>query len=110
VPEVPGLVVEGSGGCRAKGIAKRIVAQQRARRPNVLGSSELHELAEQALWAHERFDGRLPPDVPLRQRQENVSAHIQMISLEIEGGRPLLRGGREQITDAAVAQRCGRSR
>ena len=47
----------------------------------------MHELAKQALGAGERLGGRLPPDVPLRQCQENVSAHIQMISLEIEGGR-----------------------
>jgi hypothetical protein len=110
MPEVPRLVIEDSGRRGAKGIAKRIITQQRACCPNVLGGPQLHELAEQALWAHERFGGRLPPDVPLRQRQENVSAHIQMISLEIEGGRPLLRGGREQIAAAAVAQRCDRSR
>jgi hypothetical protein len=108
MPEVPGLVIEDSGRGRSKSIAKRVIAQEGPCGTNVLGGSELHELAEQTLRTRERLGGGLPPDVPLCQRQENVSTHLWIISSEIEGGmrcsRPLLRGGHEEIAAAAVAR------
>jgi hypothetical protein len=57
MPEVPGLVIEDSGRRGAKGIAKRVIAEDSPCTANVLGGSELHELTEQALGAQERFGG-----------------------------------------------------
>jgi hypothetical protein len=87
VPEVPGLVIEDSGRRAAKGIAKCVIAQEGPCGANVLGGSERHELAEQALAARERLGGGLPPDVPLGQLGEKLAAQVPIISSAIKSGR-----------------------
>src|SRR5438034_866177 len=84
MPEVPGLCVKDSRRSRAQRSAKRVVAGKRAGQADVLGSSELHELAEQKVRPLERFCWRQPPDVAPGEIDEECSAHPESISAAAE--------------------------
>ena len=58
MPEVPRLGIEDPRRGRPKCGAKRIVPKEVACRTNILGSSELHELAEQEIRPRKRLGGR----------------------------------------------------
>jgi hypothetical protein len=86
MPEVPGFRVEDPRRSRPEGIAKCLIADEAASGPNILGGSELHELAEQEFWPRKRRCGRLPPDIATRKLAEEVATHIQIISSCIARG------------------------
>ena len=82
MPEIPGLGIEDPGRSQPQRVAKGVIAEQVTDRANVLGGSELHELAEQEVRPRERLGGRQPPGIASRKLDEGVSAH-ESISSEI---------------------------